>query len=95
MRCFRCLAGDETYEQVRLTLDAAWGHPNAETKTITCIDPATVAPRDTQGRIMLATTEEFCGYSVANEMLPALLSDGVIEEITLQEYLASLVPPPS
>lgn len=95
MRCFRCLAGDAVYEQIRLTLDSAWGHPNLETGTVTCIDPAGVAPKDNEGRIMLATKEEFCGYSVANEMLPALLSDGVIEEITLQEYLASLVPPPS
>lgn len=86
MRYFRCLAGDEAYEQIRLTLDAAWGLPNAATKTVTCIDPAGVAPRDTQGRILLAVKSEFCTYTVASEMLPQLLASGVIDQITEQEY---------
>ena len=88
MRYFRCLAGDEAYEQIRLTLDAAWGHPNAETKTVTCIDPAAVAPRDTQGRIMLATKEAFCEYAASEQMLASVLSSGVIEEIDEATYLA-------
>lgn len=90
MRCFRCLAGDEVYEQIRATLDAAWGHPNAETKTVTCIDPASVAPRDTQGRIMLATSEAFCEYDAASQMLPQLLDSGMIEEIDAATYLQEL-----
>jgi hypothetical protein len=92
MRFFRCLAGDEAYEQIRATLDAAWGHPNAETKTLTCIDPASVAPRDTQGRIMLATSEAFCEYEKAAQILPALLGSGVIEELDQASYLAALPP---
>lgn len=94
MRYFRCLAGDEAYEQIRLTLDAAWGHPNEATKTVTCIDPAAVAPRDTQGRIMLATNDGFCGYSVASEMIPSLLNSGMIEEIDEATYLQELPPTP-
>jgi hypothetical protein len=90
MRYFRCLAGDETYEQARLTLDAAWGHPNAATKTITCIDPAAVAPRDQQGRIMLAVSDEFCGFSVASEMIPVLLDSGAAEEIAADEYISAV-----
>lgn len=90
MRYFRCLAGDEVYEQIRATLDAAWGHPNAETKTVTCIDPASVAPRDTQGRIMLATSEAFCEYEAAAQMLPQLLNSGMIEEIGATEYRSTL-----
>lgn len=90
MRCFRCLAGDEVYEQIRATLDAAWGHPNAETKTVTCMDPAGVAPRDTQGRIMLATSEAFCEYEAAAQMLPQLLDSGMIEEIDAATYLQEL-----
>jgi len=90
MRYFRCLAGDEAYEQIRLTLDAAWGHPNAETKTVTCIDPAAVAPRDTQGRIMLATNEAFCEYAASEQMLASVLSSGVIEEIDEATYSADL-----
>lgn len=90
MRFFRCLAGDEVYEQIRATLDVAWRHPNAATKTVTCIDPASVAPRDTQGRIMLATSEEFCAYEAAAKMLPTLLGNGAIEEVDQEAYLAAL-----
>jgi hypothetical protein len=90
MRYFRCLAGDEAYELIRTTLDAAWGHPNAETNTLTCIDPAKNAPRDTQGRIMLATSEAFCEYEAAAQMLTSVLSSGVIEEIDAATYLQEL-----
>jgi len=90
MRYFRCLAGDEAYEQIRQTLDSVWGHPNPETKTVTCIDPAAVAPRDTQGRIMLATSEAFCEYDAASQMLTSVLSSGVIEEIDAATYLQEL-----
>ena len=90
MRFFRCLAGDEAYEQIRLTLDAAWGHPNAETKTVTCFDPAAVAPRDAQGQIVLAVNDEFCAYSVAAEMLPQLLANGAVEEIDRETYRAAV-----
>ena len=90
MRYFRCLAGDEAYEQIRTTLDVVWGHPNPETKTVTCIDPAAVAPRDTQGRIMLATSEAFCEYAAAAQMISSVLSSGVIEEIDEATYLQEL-----
>ena len=90
MRYFRCLAGDEAYEQIRATLDAAWGHPDAETKTLTCIDQASVAPRDTQGRIMLATSEAFCEYEASAQMLAAVLASGAIEEIDEATYLQEL-----
>jgi hypothetical protein len=90
MRYFRCLAGDESYEQIRAALDSVWDHPNAETKTVTCIDPAGVAPRDTQGRIMLATSEAFCEYAASEQMLASVLSSGVIEEIDAATYLQEL-----
>lgn len=92
MRCFRCLAGDSAYEQARLTLDAAWGHPNAATGTITCIDPAEVAPRDSSGRILLATDDEFCEYQAAADMLSVLLQSGAVEEITASDYRAATQP---
>lgn len=90
MRFFRCLSDDQIYEQVRLGLDAAWGHPDQATKTVTCIDPANVAPRDTQGCIMLATSEAFCEYEAAAQMLPQLLDNGMIEEIDEATYLQEL-----
>lgn len=92
MRYFRT-ASDEVYEQARFTLDAAWGHPNAATKTVTCIDPAAVAPRDQQGRIVLAVPESFTQYSVAVDLLPQLLAAGVVEEIDEATYRAAFPVP--
>lgn len=89
MRYFRT-ASDAVYEQARLTLDAAWGHPNPVTKTVTCFDPAAVAPRDPQGRIVLAVNDEFCQYEAAAAMLPQLLASGLVEEITAEQYHAAL-----
>ena len=82
-------ASDEIYEQARLTLDAAWGHPNEATKTVTCIDPAAVAPRDAQGRIVLAVPESFCEFTVAADLLPQLLAAGVVEEMDEATYRAA------
>lgn len=94
MRSFRCLAKDAVYEQVRLALDAAWGYPNAETNSVTCFDPAAVAPRDAQRRILLAVRDEFVSYTVASEMLTQLLAGGAVEEIDLATYLAAVNPGP-
>jgi hypothetical protein len=93
MRYFRCEAGDEAYEQARLALDAAWGHPNAETKTVTCIDPANVAPRDAQGRIVLAVNHEFCEYPAAQQMLASMAGQGAVTEITEADYRAAVESP--
>ena len=85
MRYFRT-ASDEVYEQARLALDAEWGHPNAESKTITCIEPAAVAPRDAQGRILLAVKLEFIEFPAAAAMLLELLESGAVEEIDEATY---------
>jgi len=89
MKYFCCLAGDAAYEQARLSLDAAWGQPNAATKTTTCIDPATVAPRDQQGRIVLAVNDEFCEYPAAQQMLAYMINGGAAQEISEAEYRAA------
>lgn len=86
MRYFRCNSGDAFYENVRSTLDAAWGLPNAETKTQTCVDPANAAPRDNFGRIVLAVLDEFCEFTVAVDLLPQLLANGDVSEITAKQY---------
>jgi hypothetical protein len=90
MRYFRCDAGDDSYEQARLALDAAWGHPNADTKTVTCIDPASVAPRDAESRIVLAVNDEFVEYPAASQMLGYMLGIGAAVEITAAEYAAAV-----
>jgi len=87
MRYFRCESGDALYEQVRTTLDAAWGKPN-DLGSVTCIEPAATAPRDAQGRIVLAVRDEFCTYTVACDLLPEMLAAGAVSEITAEQYAA-------
>jgi hypothetical protein len=77
------------YEQVRLVLDAAWGHSTPTT----CISPADVAPRDSNGRILLAVRQEFLDFAAVADMLPGLLASGVVEEITEAEYWATMTQP--
>jgi len=86
MRFFRCLAGDAAYEQVRSSLDVAWGHPTPSGLTVTCIEPAATAPRDGQGRIVLAVQDEFVAFPAAVDALPDLLANGVVEEIDGAAY---------
>ena len=88
MRYFRTTS-DAVYEQARLTLDAAWGH----VAPTTCIEPAATAPRDSQGRIVLAVNDEFCAYSVAAELLPQLLANGAVAEIDAATYMAAVNVP--
>lgn len=93
MRYFRCEAGDEAYEQARLALDDAWGHPNAATRTQTCIDPASCAPRDAEGRIVLAANDEFCTYPAAEQMLAYMTEQGAVTEINAAEYASAVQRP--
>lgn len=90
-RYFRT-ADESLYEQVRLGLDAAWGHPSGG--TITCIDPVAVAPRDNQGRVLLAVNDQFCGYAEVQALLPGLLASGAVAEITEAEYHAAFPQTP-
>lgn len=85
-------ASPAVYEQARTTLDSAWGLPN-ERGTVTCIEPAATAPRDAQGRIVLAVPESFCQFTVAADLLPQLLAAGVVEEIDEATYWARLPQP--
>jgi len=86
MRYFRT-ADAALYESIRLQLDVAWGHPTPDGKTLTCFDPAAVAPRDDQGRILLAVDDAFCGYDAVAAVLPSLLASGSVEEVAAGEYL--------
>lgn len=81
-RYFR--ASEEVYEQVRATLDAAWGHPGPV--AVTCFEPAATAPRDADGRVLLAVNAEFCEYEAVAAVLPGLLASGAVEEIAEADY---------
>jgi hypothetical protein len=76
----------ELYEQIRATLDAAWGYPNAETKTQTALPPATGLPADSQGRVYLAISADYCDYILPSQMLPELIASGAVEEIGEAAY---------
>jgi hypothetical protein len=88
MKYFRT-SSNSVYDQARLTLDAAWGH----IAPTTCIEPAATAPRDSQGRIVLAVNDEFVAYPAAAEMLPQLLASGAVTEITEADYRAAVKSP--
>jgi hypothetical protein len=85
-RYFR--SDETTYEAIRLGLDAEWGH-GAGTGTVTCFEPAATAPRDAQGRVLLAVLEKFCQYDAVAAMLPGLLLAGSVTEITEADYRAA------
>lgn len=91
MRFFR--ANETVYEQARAALDAAWNLPN-DKGTITCIEPAATAPRDSHGRILLAVNDEFCEYPEAAALLPELLSIGAVQEIDAATYTAAVAVTP-
>lgn len=86
---FFATSNEGLYEQTRLGLDAAWGLPN-DRGTVTCINPAAVAPRDADGRILLAVADEWCEWEPAATMLPKLLVSNAVFEITQAEYRAAL-----
>lgn len=89
MRFFRT-ADAALYETVRLTLDEAW---NLVPHGCTCYTAAATAPRDSNGRIVLAVDEEFCHYSVVVDLLPQLLASGAVEEIDRETYMAAIPRP--
>lgn len=84
---------ESLYESVRLQLDAAWGLPNAA-GTATCFDPVSVAPRDNQGRVLLAVDDEFCQYAEVAAILPELLASGAVEEIDQATYMEAVSTTP-
>jgi hypothetical protein len=83
------IADDAVYEATRLGLDALWGHVPPET----CVDPAAVAPRDAEGRIVLAVRPEFAAFAAVAEILPQLLASGAVEEIDEATYDAAITLP--
>jgi hypothetical protein len=86
----RFFRGDvATYEAIRSDLDAAWGLPN-DKGTSTCIAPAVTAPKDSQGRVLLAVHEDFANWEPAATLLPQLLASGSVEEISEATYRAAL-----
>lgn len=74
------------YESIRLQLDAAWGH----VAPVTCITPASSAPRDSAERIVLAVNDAFCEYAEVAAILPDLLASGAVDEIDEATYMEAV-----
>ena len=78
------------YADICAQLDAAYGYPNAETKTERTLPPAGELPSDGQGRVYLAISADYCDYILPSQMLPELLASGAVEEVTAGQYAAVL-----
>lgn len=92
MRYFRSTPA--VYGSICSQLDAAYGYPNAETKTERALPLAAELPTDAQGRVYLAISAEYCNYVLPSEMLPQLLASGAVEEVDAATYTALLPPMP-
>ena len=88
MRYFRTTPA--VYAGICSQLDAAYGYPNAETKTERTLPLASDLPADGQGRVYLAVDAAYCDYILPGEMLPQLLASGAIEEVDAATYAALL-----
>jgi hypothetical protein len=86
-RYFR--ASPATYEQIRTTLDAAWGLPN-DKATTTCMAPLATAPRHPSGDVVVGVLPEWCEWEPAATLLPQLLASGAVTEIAAADYFACL-----
>jgi hypothetical protein len=80
------------YIDVCAQLDAAYGYPNPETKTLRTLPLAADLPSDKQGRVYLGVSAEYCDYNLPSELLPQLIAAGLVEEITAEQYESA--PPP-
>jgi hypothetical protein len=89
MRYFR--ATPAVYSDICVQLDAAYGYPNAETKTERALPLVAELPSDDQGRVYLAVSAQYCEYNLPAEMLPQLIAAGLVEELTAEEY-AAVIP---
>ena len=88
MRYFRSTPA--VYASICSQLDAAYGYPNAETKTERTLPLVGDLPPDSQGRIYLAVSAAYCDYILPGQMLPDLLASGAVEELTESQYVAAV-----
>lgn len=83
------------YNDICYQLDAAYGYPNADTKTQRTLPLSDTLPADDQGRVYLAVSSAYCDYILPGEMLPDLLASGDVQEVTAEQYVALLPQPDS
>lgn len=91
MRFFRSLPS--VYGDICAQLDAAYGYPNAGTKTTRTLPLASGLPADAAGRVYLAIQAEYCDFILPAQLLAELLASGAVEEVSESAY-AEIVPHP-
>lgn len=84
MRFFRATLA--VYVYICGQLDAAYGYPNAETKTLRALPLPDDLPTDDQGRVYLAVWQDYCDYILPSQMLAQLLASDSVEEIDEEAY---------
>lgn len=84
MRYFR--STDHVYRVVCAELDAAYGYPNAQTKTLRALPPVESMPHDSSGNVYLAILGDYCDFILPSQMIPQLLASGAAEELTKAQY---------
>lgn len=77
------------YVDVCGQLDAAWGYPNYETKTLRALPLVESLPADNDGRVYLSIAAGYCDYILPSELLPQLISVGLVEELTAEQWQAA------
>ena len=83
-------ANPDAYQQLRAALDTAWGYPNEDTKTASCLPAPEDCPTDADGRIAVMVLREYTEYEDAAPLIAAALASGNAIEITEAEYDALL-----
>ena len=92
MRYFRAMPA--LYADICGQLDAAYGYPNAATKTLRTLPLVETLPTDAAGRVYLRVAAEYCEYNLPSELLPQLIAAGLVEELMAEQYAAVLPPSP-
>ena len=89
-RYFR--ASPSVYAGVCQQLDAAYGYPNAETKTMRSLPLASELPTDNESRVYLAINSEYCDFILPGQMLSDLLAAETVQEVTAEQYATAKWP---
>ena len=85
-------AAVDVYEAVSAQLDGAYGYPNPGTRTERALPLASELP-SVDGLLYLAVDATYCDYNLPSEMLPQLLSAGLVGEIAEAKYTAATAKP--
>lgn len=82
------------YVSICEQLNAAYGYPNAATKTARTLPLVDDLPSDASGNVYLAIKSAYCEFVLPSQLLPELIAAGAVAELTADQYWA-VMPQPS